>query len=153
MKKSHGNIHITLAQGQIDLVTKVAVINKKVVLVLTEDRPRVIQNAADVSGPCSRPSSPPVGWPRHWRGALGITNPSGRLRHTYPRYLGNQGLVYWRQVNDNNWQSLYEFGHGLSYWTFAYSNITVSSTTLTPKHPVKASVRSLSMLLSRICAP
>ncbi|RUS26396.1 hypothetical protein BC938DRAFT_470814 [Jimgerdemannia flammicorona] len=95
-----GNIHdITLAQGQIDLVTKVAAVNKKVVLVLTEGRP----SRAQTSSPA--------------------------------RYPGDQGLVYWRQVNNNiNWQPLYEFGHDLSYSTFAYSNITVSSTTLTPKH-------------------
>lgn len=55
---------------------------------------------------------------------FGQTNPSGRLPYTYPKYAGDVNLNYWRPVSDV-WEPLYEFGHGLSYSKFDYSNITL----------------------------
>lgn len=138
-----GNIHdITLAQGQIDLVTALSSVSDKLVLLLTEGRPRVIGDAADVSQAVLH-----TFLPGPWAGRaigeviFGKTNPSGRLPYTYPRYPGDQGLNYWRQVSDNlSWNPLFEFGTGTSFSKMSYSNITLSSLYLTPTHPVRAYV-------------
>lgn len=53
-------------------------------------------------------------------------NPSGRLPYTYPKYVGDVNLNYWRPVSDV-WDPLYEFGHGLSYSKFNYGNITLTT--------------------------
>ena len=74
----------------------------------------------------------------------GQVNPSGRLPITYPKYEDLQGVPYFHSVSeqctlgegqlpyyqygvcDVQWP----FGHGLSFTTFGYSNLKVSSTTI-----------------------
>jgi beta-glucosidase len=63
---------------------------------------------------------------------FGDANPSGKLPMTYPRY-GNALVNYYRKNLENGnsddshgYNPLYEFGFGLSYTTFAYSNLKLS---------------------------
>ena len=61
---------------------------------------------------------------------FGDYNPSGRLPITYPKY--NQHLTTydfkWPEINSGNYVDVeFEFGHGLSYTTFDYTNLNVPS--------------------------
>jgi len=62
---------------------------------------------------------------------FGDYNPSGRLPITYPKY-NHRLSTYdykWCEVQlDNAIDVEFEFGHGLSYTTFVYSNLNVPST-------------------------
>lgn len=75
----------------------------------------------------------------------GDYNPSGKLPMTFPRSVGqvpiyynhkNTGRpaanepnsVFWSHYIDESNAPLYPFGHGLSYTTFAYSNLKINKT-------------------------
>ncbi|KAL9540572.1 hypothetical protein MBANPS3_009605 [Mucor bainieri] len=124
-----GNIHdMTLPQGQIDHVDMLARAvgsDKPLITVLLEGRPRVLDSIVDNSDAILQAYLPgPWGGQAIGEVLFGLTNPSGKLPYTYPKYAGDTTLNYWRPANDL-WDPLYEFGHGLSYSAFTYSNITV----------------------------
>lgn len=123
-----GNIHdIKLPQGQIDHVARLS--NKTdipFITVLLEGRPRVLDTIHENSDAILLAYLPgPWGGQAIAEVLFGQTNPSGKLPYTYPKYAGDVNLNYWRPVSDV-WDPLYEFGHGLSYSKFVYSNITYS---------------------------
>ena len=77
---------------------------------------------------------------------FGLENPSGKLAMTFPRSVGQIPIFYNRnqsaRVGDKSWSGLYqdiestpmyEFGHGLSYTTFTYQDLTIDSQTLEAK--------------------
>ena len=82
---------------------------------------------------------------------LGRANPSGRLPVTFPRTTGQVPIHYDRKntgrpaATDVEYSSkyldvpftpLFPFGHGLSYTTFAYSDVRVSPATVSAGAPV-----------------
>lgn len=90
---------------------------------------------------------------------FGDVNPSGKLSATFPRNVGQIPLYYSHKNtgrplgDDKNWfqkfrsnyldvqnSALYPFGFGLSYTNFTYSDIKLSSNTMTQKGEIKASV-------------
>ena len=78
---------------------------------------------------------------------FGHINPSGKLPYTYPIYSGN-ALTYYHKKADirditwayNGFYTQYEFGHGLSYTTFKYSNVKTDKDTITGNQELKISV-------------
>ena len=89
---------------------------------------------------------------------FGDANPSGKLTHTFPRNVGQIPLFYnhkntGRPLADGAWFSkfrsnyidvpntpLYPFGYGLSYTTFEYSDVTLSSDKMNYNGDLTASV-------------
>ena len=89
---------------------------------------------------------------------FGDVNPSGKLVATFPQNVGQIPLFYnhkntGRPLHEGRWfekfrsnyldvsnDPLYPFGYGLSYTTFNYSDIKLSSTTLDAKGELTASV-------------
>jgi len=81
----------------------------------------------------------------------GKVNPSGKLPYTYPAY-SNSIVNYYHKLSEeqkpsegaykyeSDYNPQYEFGSGLSYTTFAYSNLKVSTKTFNTKTPFYVSV-------------
>lgn len=89
---------------------------------------------------------------------FGDVNPSGKLASTFPRSIGQIPLYYnhlntGRPASDKGFEKfrsnymdeknapLYPFGYGLSYTTFTYSDISLSSATMNADGEINASVR------------
>jgi beta-glucosidase len=87
---------------------------------------------------------------------FGDYNPSGKLPVSFPRSLGqlplyynhlstgrptNTGLVFWSHYTDQPNEPLYPFGYGLSYTTFEYSDLTLSSEKMEQSGELKVSVK------------
>ena len=82
---------------------------------------------------------------------FGDVSPGGKLPFTWPRTVGqvpmvyshtrshepdNQGRRYW----DEESTPLFPFGHGLSYGSFSYSNLTVDHDAIAPDEALQVSV-------------
>jgi beta-glucosidase len=134
------------------IIAAAAVAKKKVVLVLNEGRPRIIDKIEQ-----DIPAIVQIYLPGHF-GAdaladilFGKVNPSGKLPYTYPRFRHSL-INYWHKLAEEqqaqpgpyNYESdynpLWEFGHGLSYTTFAYSNLVLSKTKFSGTQTVTVNV-------------
>ena len=150
--ESPGNIRdLALPDDQVALVKAAAATGKPVVLVLTEGRPRFITNIEPLSKGILM---------AYWSGKktaeavadvlFGDYNPDGLLPFSYPKSMG-EIVMYDRKpteevrevFNDNintGYDPLFAFGHGLSYTTFEYSDLKLSSTTLTATTKLTVSI-------------
>ena len=150
--ESPGNIReLALPDDQITIAKAAAATGKPVILVLTEGRPRFISSI--------EPSMQGI-LMTYWSGKktaeaiadvlFGDYNPDGLLPFSYPRSIG-EIVMYDRKpteevrevFNDNintGYDPLFAFGHGLSYTTFEYSDLQLSSTTLTATAKLTAGI-------------
>jgi beta-glucosidase len=116
---------------------------KTVILVLNEGRPRLINQIVD-----RIPAVVQLYLPSNRGGdafadiLFGDVNPSGKLPYTYPRYASSITPYFHKYCEHlkpsvgvpdlgSDYNPLWEFGHGLSYTTFEYSNLALSQTVLT----------------------
>lgn len=140
-----GNIHdLTLPQAQSDLVAAIQKTGTPVVLVLVEGRPRIITPLVDEAQAILMAYLPgPEGGRAIADVLFGDYNPSGKLPFTYPRYtndLTNYDHKPIEMDNPNKLNPLWEFGHGLSYTTFAYEDLKIDLKELTLDKSLNVSV-------------
>ena len=136
--ESPGNIDdLNLSAPQKELVRTVAAAGKPLVLVLNEGRPRIIGDIEPLAA-----AVVDVMLPSNYGGdalsalLTGEENFSGRLPFTYPKHINSlhtydykvcehremmEGAYNYDAVMDVQWP----FGHGLSYTSFEYSDLTV----------------------------
>lgn len=125
---------LTLPAAQLRLAEAIEGTGKPVVLVLYENRPRVIRTVVDQARAIVLAYEPgPYGGVAVADVLFGDVNPSGRLPFTYPRAVN--ALVHYdhkfteslsaRERPGEGYQPEWDFGHGLSYTRFEYRNLRV----------------------------
>jgi beta-glucosidase len=134
-----GNItDLTLAEPQLRLAEAIQATGKPVVLVLVEGRPRIINRIVDKAGAILMAYNPGNEGGQAVADVLfGDFNPSGKLPFTYPRTPN--GLITYDhkpfETEDTAFGNMaftpqFEFGRGLSYTTFAYSDLRLGQKTI-----------------------
>lgn len=150
---------IQIPETQKNLLKALAKTGKPVVLVLFTGRPLALNWEKE-----NLPAILNVWFPGSEAGnsiadvLFGKVNPSGKLSTTFPQNVGQVPIYYahkntGRPLAEGKWfekfrsnyldvsnDPLYPFGYGLSYTTFDYSDIKLSSNTLTKGKSITASV-------------
>ncbi|HEY8784231.1 MAG TPA: glycoside hydrolase family 3 N-terminal domain-containing protein [Mucilaginibacter sp.] len=133
-----GNIDdINLPWAQTELANELAKTGKPIILVLAEGRPRIVTEAESHSAATIMTYlSGNEGGDALANILFGDANPSGKLPITYPQYPNSLNNYYRKNLENGNpddkhgYNPLYEFGFGLSYTTFSYSNLHLSNPSL-----------------------
>jgi beta-glucosidase len=130
-----GDIHsLDLEEAQIKYVKGLAKLGKPIVLVLIENRARIIRKIEPLCESIILAYQPSENGSDALADIIsGEINPSGKLPITYPKYTNSLILYdhkYTDQLNLDNgsgaFEPQFEFGHGLSYTNFEYSDLKVN---------------------------
>ena len=142
---------------QSELLEKLKELKKPIIMVLMNGRPLDLSKESGLADAILDVWFPgTMGGKAVTNVLFGEYNPSGKLTMSFPRNLGQVPIFYYEKntgrpiyLADPKYKSryidcpndpLYPFGFGLSYTTFAYSDIKLSSKELTEKGELKASV-------------
>lgn len=139
---------LELPKVQQELVKKLSVYNKPIILVMVQGRPRIIKDIEPLTDGIVMGYYPGQEGGRAISDVLfGKINPSGKLPYTYPKHAGNALTYYHKKadIRDVNWgydgfYTQFEFGFGLSYTSFEYSNFKINKDTLVGDENLKISV-------------
>ncbi|MDD4490293.1 MAG: glycoside hydrolase family 3 N-terminal domain-containing protein [Paludibacter sp.] len=140
---------LTLSRNQLNLAKEITKAGKPVILVLNEGRPRCIREIEP-----SMAAVVQIYFPGNYGGdaladiLFGDVNPSGKLPYTYPSYPNSLVTYYHKSaeeqkraegayIYESDYNPQYEFGYGLSYTNFEYSNLRISSKTITGNKTVE----------------
>ncbi|GAO30588.1 beta-glucosidase [Geofilum rubicundum JCM 15548] len=148
-----GDLHdLTLSENQLALAQALARTRKPMILVLNQGRPRIIRSIEPLMKGVIN-----AYLPGNYGGLavadvlFGDVNPSGKLPFTYPLYA-NSLVTYDHKPSEHqarmsgvydyesDFAIQYAFGHGLSYTTFEYSNLSLSNTELGKDGKIDVSV-------------
>lgn len=145
-------VDMHLSQNQKNLVKALAATGKPLVLVLNEGRPRIVDELVPLADAVIV-AMLPGNYGGDALAALmsGKENFSGKLPFTYPKY-SNKHAVYDYKVSEKTETMLgsygynadmvvqWPFGHGLSYTSYEYSNLSVDKTEFKADDVIKVSV-------------
>ncbi len=139
---------LELPEIQQELIKKLSPLKKPIILVMVQGRPRIIREIEPLVEAIVMAYLPGDEGGRAVSEVIfGNVNPSGKLPYTYPKYSGNILPYYFKKadIRDINWgydgfYPQFEFGFGLSYTTFEYSNLQISKDTLVGSEELKISV-------------
>jgi len=144
-----GNItDLTLSDTQLKLAQAIEATGKPVVLVLVEGRPRIINRITDGAQAILMAYNPSnEGGTAIAEVLFGDYNPGGKLPFTYPK-TPNSYLTYDHKLfeteetgfGNSSFGPQFEFGSGLSYTTFKYSDLKLSSKDVPANGQVKVTV-------------
>ena len=156
--ESSSRSEISLPESQKKLLRALAGTGKPIVLVMMSGRPLTIAEENELADAILLTWHPGVEAGNAIADILfGNYNPSGKLTTTFPRNVGQIPVYYslrrtGRPQADETFTKfksnyldvsnspLFPFGYGLSYTTFEYSNLKLSSETIHGKDSVKVSV-------------
>ena len=144
-----GNItDLTIGEPQIKLAEALKATGKPIVMVLVEGRPRIINRIADSANAIVLAYNPSnEGGTAIADVLFGDVNPSGKLPFTYPRTPN--GLISYdhKPFETENtafgnmaFNPQFGFGDGLSYTTFAYSDLRLGKQTISVDEGLPVSV-------------
>jgi beta-glucosidase len=144
-----GNItDLTIGAPQLKLAEALKATGKPIVLVLVEGRPRIINRIVDgMSGILMAYNPSNEGGTAIADVLFGDVNPSGKLPFTYPRTPN--GLINYdhKPFETENtafgnmaFKPQFEFGEGLSYTSFAYSDLRLSKQTISANEELTINV-------------
>lgn len=142
---------LELPDAQQDLLEAALASGKPVVAVMIQGRPRLAGGLAGADAVVTALLPGNMGGQALADVLFGQVNPSGRLPFSYPRFTGTllpydhsassmTGAQYAGEGRTGGYDPLYPFGHGLSYTTFAYSDLTLSAAQVRPGEMLRASV-------------
>lgn len=136
---------LAFAAGQVEYVREIAATGAKVVLVLVQGRPRLLNGLAALAHAVVYAMLPgEVGGQALAEVIYGDVNPSGRLPITYPKHPASIAIPYNHLVTtrcgEKPCEMEWEFGHGLSYTSFVYSGLTLDKTQLSNHSDERLSV-------------
>ena len=145
-------VDMHLSQNQKNLVKALAATGKPLVLVLNEGRPRIVDELVPLADAVIV-AMLPGNYGGDALAALmsGKENFSGKLPFTYPKY-SNKHAVYDYKVSEKTETMLgsygynadmvvqWPFGHGLSYTSYEYSNLSVDRTEFKADDVIRVSV-------------
>lgn len=152
---------IGLKGDQMDLMYELLKVNKNIVVTLMNGRSLAIPEVAE--------NIPAILEVWHLGSEAGNAiadvlfgdyNPSGKLPVSFPRNVGqcpiyynhknggrpvtnphDAGMVFWSHYTDSPNSPLYPFGFGLSYTSFEYSDLSISSNEMSGRDEITASVK------------
>ena len=145
-----GNINdLTLPAAQLKLVDELSKLNKPIILVCCFNRPRIIHSIVNKADAIVYAYLPGDEGGRAIADCIaGIINPSGKLPFTYPKAT-NEIVHYDHKASEdlatdfsnNAYQPEFDFGFGMSYTHFTYSDFKVSSDTLLNNDSLSISIK------------
>ncbi len=128
---------LDLPQEQLDLIEAAGKLNVPVILVVIEGRPRTFNLPDQIDALLLAMLPGDFGAEAISAVIFGEHNPSGKLPFTYPRYASSHTTYdhkYTDQISPtfktDAFQPLYEFGDGLSFSAFEYSDLVLENDTL-----------------------
>ncbi|KAE9045680.1 Lysosomal beta glucosidase [Phytophthora rubi] len=128
---------LALPAGQIEYVKELASTGTKVIVVLFEGRPRLLGDLPEnVYAVINGLLACEQGGKAMAEIIYGQVNPSGRMPITYPKDAGNILIPYNHRVStqcadSEDCKMQWDFGTGLSYTEFTYSDLALSKTNVT----------------------
>ena len=148
-----GNLsNLTMSENQRNLVKALAATGKPVILILNQGRPRIINDIVPLAKAVIN-----VMLPGNYGGdalanlLAGDANFSGKMPFTYPKYINalanydykpceNMGQMDGNYNYDSVMDVQWNFGDGLSYTTYNYSNLKIDKTSFTADDVLTVSV-------------
>lgn len=144
---------LVLSANQQQLALKLAETGKPVILILNEGRPRLINGFVDEMQAVIQTYLPGnYGGEAVADVLFGDLNPSGKLPYSYPKF--QNALINYNYKPSENQEKMvgaydyasnlvlqYEFGHGLSYTKFDYSDLEISTDQLSANEEMKVRVK------------
>lgn len=138
---------LNISPEQIKLAEMAYATGKPVVIILIEGRPRIIRDIVDESSAIVQAYLPgDFGADALGQLLFGEVNFSGKLPYSYPKYDGQiEFYDHPRSVDRhkngfNAYQPEWDFGYGISYASYEYTNLTLSRKNMTKEDSIVVTV-------------